>query len=388
MRRQSFAGFGMGNFTMLRSKLVLLLVLLGWVSNFSLAADKDMTAKIDAVFKDFQSDEAPGVAVLVIHDGKGIFERGYGVSDLRTKHKITPDTNFRLASLSKEFTALAVMLLVYDGKISYSDHLTEVFPDFPEYGKAITIRHLLTHTSGLLDYEDLMAKQYGNTPDEQIPQIKDAGVLELLKREKTTKFTPGTKWDYSNSAYCLLAMVVEKKSGRSFGEFLKERIFTPLKMDQTIAFEKGKNEVVRRAFGNTKADDGWRETDQSSTSATLGDGGIYTSLSDMAKWDAALREHKLLSEKEMEPALVPVTVDGKRTTEPNGKPVSYGFGWFLDPYKGHPRMWHYGETMGFRSTIQRFPKDGLTVIVLANRVDLVPSEYALRVVDLFLQKRP
>ena len=373
---------------MLRSKLVLLLVLLGWVSNFSLAADKDMTAKIDAVFKDFQSDEAPGVAVLVIHDGKGIFERGYGVSDLRTKHKITPDTNFRLASLSKEFTALAVMLLVHDGKISYSDHLTEVFPDFPEYGKAITIRHLLTHTSGLLDYEDLMAKQYGNTPDEQIPQIKDAGVLELLKREKTTKFTPGTKWDYSNSAYCLLAMVVEKKSGKSFGEFLKGRIFTPLKMDQTIAFEKGKNEVVRRAFGNTKADDGWRETDQSSTSATLGDGGIYTSLSDMAKWDAALREHKLLSEKEMEPALVPVTVDGKRTTEPNGKPVSYGFGWFLDPYKGHPRMWHYGETMGFRSTIQRFPKDGLTVIVLANRVDLVPSEYALRVVDLFLQKRP
>jgi CubicO group peptidase (beta-lactamase class C family) len=114
------------------------------------------------------------------------------------------------------------MLLVHDGKISYSDHLTEVFPDFPEYGKAITIRHLLTHTSGLLDYEDLMAKQYGNTPDEQIPQIKDAGVLELLKREKTTKFTPGTRWDYSNSAYCLLAMVVEKKSGRSFGEFLKD----------------------------------------------------------------------------------------------------------------------------------------------------------------------
>lgn len=370
---------------MLRSKLVLLIVLSGWISSFSFAADKDMTAKIGAVFKGFQSDDAPGVAVLVIQDGKTIFERGYGVSDLRTKNKITPDTNFRLASLSKEFTAMAVMLLVHDHKVSYTDHLTDVFPDFPEYGKAITIRQLLTHTSGLLDYEDLMAKQYGNTPDDQIPQIKDAGVLELLKREKTTKFTPGTKWDYSNSAYCVLAMVVEKKSGRPFGEFLKERIFTPLKMDQTIAFEKGKNEVVRRAFGNTKSGEGWKQTDQSSTSATLGDGGIYTSLNDMAKWDAALRVHTLLSEKEMEAAYVPVTVDGKPTTEPDGKPVSYGFGWFLDPYKGHPRMWHYGETMGFRSTIQRFPKDGLTVIVLANRVDLVPAEYALRVADLFLQ---
>ena len=146
---------------MLRSKLVLLVVLSGWISSFSLAADKDMTAKIDAVFKDFQSDDAPGVAVLVIQNGKSIFERGYGVSDLRTKHRITPDTNFRLASLSKEFTAMAVMLLVHDHKISYSDHVTDVFPDFPEYGKAITIRQLLTHTSGLLDYEDLMANSDG-----------------------------------------------------------------------------------------------------------------------------------------------------------------------------------------------------------------------------------
>jgi CubicO group peptidase (beta-lactamase class C family) len=105
----------------------------------------------------------------------------------------------------------------------------------------------------------------------------------------------------------------------------------------------------------------------------------------MAKWDAGLREHALLSEKEMVVALVPVTVGGKPTTEPDGKPVSYGFGWFLDAYKGHPRMWHYGETVGFRTTIQRFPKEGLTVVVLANRVDLVPAEYALRVADLYLQ---
>ena len=344
-----------------------------------------MSDKIDRVFAAFKSNDAPGVAVLVVKDGKKVFERGYGVSDLRTRQKIGVDTNFRLASVSKEFTAMAIMLLVHDHKLSYSDHLTDIFHGFPEYGKAITIRQLLTHTSGLLDYEDLMAKQYGNTPDEQIPQIKDAGVLELLKQEKITKFAPGTKWDYSNSAYCVLAMVVEKLSGKPFGSFLDERIFAPLKMDHTVAYEKGKNEVAKRAFGNTKSDAGWKETDQSSTSATLGDGGIYTSLEDMAKWDAALREHTLLSESDMQVALTPVTIEGKATTEPDGKPVTYGFGWFLDSYKGHPRMWHYGETVGFRSTIQRFPKNGLTVIVLANRVDLVPAEYALQVVDLYLQ---
>jgi CubicO group peptidase (beta-lactamase class C family) len=344
-----------------------------------------MTAKIDAIFANFKSNDVPGVAVLVVKDGKKVFERGYGVRDLRTKKKIAADTNFRLASVSKQFTAMAIMLLVHDHKLYYSDRLTDIFPGFPKYGKAITIRQLLTHTSGLLDYEDLMAKQFGNIPDEQIPQIKDASVLELLKQETTTKFASGTKWDYSNSGYCVLAMVVEKVSGKPFGDFLHDRIFVPLKMNHTLAYEKGKNEVPNRAFGNTKTNGKWKETDQSSTSATLGDGGSYTSLEDMAKWDAALREQTLLSEKEMEAALTPATVEGKPTTEPDGKPVSYGFGWFLDPYKGHPRMWHYGETVGFRTTIQRFPKDGLTVIVLANRVDLVPAEYALRVADLYLQ---
>lgn len=364
--------------------LLCIVPLVVWGSDLK-SAGKDMDAKIDAVFAGFKSSAEPGVAVLVIRDGRKVFERGYGVDDLRTRRKIDAHTNFRLASLSKQFTAMAVMLLVHDKKLFYSDRLTDVFPGFPEYGKQITIRQLLTHTSGLLDYEDLMAKQFGSIPDDQIPQIQDAGVLELLKAEKTTKFPPGTKWDYSNSGYCVLAMVVEKVSGKPFGDFLRERIFQPLKMEHTLAYEKGKNEVSNRAYGHTKGNDGWKQTDQSSTSATLGDGGIYTSLNDLAKWDAGLREHTLLSEKEMAAALTRATVDGKATTEPDGKPVAYGFGWFLDPYQGHERMWHYGETVGFRTTIQRFPKDGLTVIVLANRVDLVPATYALQVADLFLK---
>ena len=344
-------------------------------------------AQIDAVFSPLKSSTAPGAAVLVVKNGQPVFRRGYGVTDLRTEHPIEPDTTFRLASFTKQFTAMSIMLLVHDGKLHYDDHLTDVFPDFPAYGKAITIRNLLNHTSGLPDYEDLLNAQYPNTPDEQIPQIHDDGVLKLLEQQRAGKFPAGSKWEYSNSGYVVLGLIVQKVSGEPFGQFLHKRIFVPLKMNDTLAYEKGKNEVPRRAYGHTKAKDGWRETDQSSTSATLGDGGIYTSIDDLARWDLALRNHTLISESEMQPALAPVQPTGGPARNEHGETVSYGFGWFLDPYRGHKRMWHDGETMGFRTTIQRFPEDDLTVIVLANRTDVDPKALALRVADLYLSEK-
>ena len=349
----------------------------------SAAAGQNRDAKVAALFRGIDSS-SPGAAVLILKDGRPVFQHGYGVTDLRTHSKIDEHTNFRLASVSKQFTAMAIMLLVHDGKLRYDEPLTEIFPEFPAYGKTITTRNLLNHTSGLLDYEDLMTKQYGNTPDDQIPQIHDAGVLELLEKASTTNFPAGTKWQYSNSGYCVLAMVVEKISGQSFGQFLHDRIFAPLQMTSTLAYEKGKNEVSNRAYGHTPQGDGFRETDQSSTSATLGDGGVYTSLTDMARWDEALARHTLLSEKEMQPALAAVKPTGAPAEE-NGHPVSYGFGWFVDPYHGHERMWHYGETVGFRTSIQRFPKDGITVIVLCNRADLSAIDLALKIAVLYLE---
>jgi CubicO group peptidase (beta-lactamase class C family) len=346
-------------------------------------------AQMDSLFAKFVSARDPGSAVLVVKDGHAVFRRGYGVTDLRAFEKIGPETNFRLASLTKQFTAMAVMLLVHDGKLRYEDRLTDVFPDFPAYGNAITIRQLLNHTSGLVDYEDIMAKEYAGVADDKIPQISDAGVLDLLKRETGTKFAPGTRWEYSNSGYVLLAMVVEKRSGMRFGDFLRQRIFTPPEMTGTIAHEKGRDEVAHRAYGHSRTAAGWSETDQSSTSATLGDGGVYTSLDDLEKWDRALTAHTLLTAKEMEPALTPARAD-------NGAPLQqldgslaplYGFGWFLNPYRGHRRYAHYGETVGFRTAIQRFPDDHLTVIVLANRSDADAPALAERVADLYFPNR-
>jgi CubicO group peptidase (beta-lactamase class C family) len=352
--------------------------------------------EIDAIFAPLVTPHSPGVAVLVIKDGRKLFERGYGLRDLHSAAKIDPRANFRLASCSKQFTAMAIMLLVHNGKLRYDQKLTDIFPDFPAYGRAISIRNLLNHTGGLQDYETLMEQPENKGKWNEVHQIQDGEVLTLLEQTDHGMFAPGTQWYYSNSGYVVLGLVVAKVSGQPFPEFLRRRIFAPLKMDNTGAYVKGKNEITNRAFGHTKEGDSWKQTDQSSTSATLGDGGIYSSLEDLAKWYEALRSNKLLSKGEMQPALTPVTLaatSGTGVTQPRwpansdrpeGTPVSYGFGWFLDPYRGHPRMWHYGETMGFHSYIVRFPDNNLSIIVLCNRTDISPESLALQVADLLL----
>jgi CubicO group peptidase (beta-lactamase class C family) len=369
-----------------RLKIANVLALLCLVVSAAPSYSQVSPKQIDAVFAGLKSNAAPGVAALVVHNDRAVFHRGYGVTDQRTLQQIDGWTNFRLASFTKQFTAACIMLLARDGKLHYDDHLTDLFPEFPAYGKSITIRNLLNHTSGLEDYGELLMKQYPDTPQEKVPQIHDAGVLKLLEQQTSAKFPAGTKWEYSNSGYAVLAMIVEKVSGKPFGQFLKERIFTPLKMKNTLAYEKGRNEVPHRAYGHTKKDDGWHETDQSPTSAVLGDGGIYSSIDDLAKWDRALRQHTLLSEVEMQPALTPVQPTDGPAKFPDGPALSYGFGWFLDPYQGHKRMSHDGSTIGFRTTIQRFPEDELTIIVLANRTDVDPEELALKIADLYLAK--
>ena len=348
--------------------------------------------QMDEIFSRLTSPDAPGMAVLVRTQGQTIFERGYGVRDLRMKAKINAHTNFRLASFTKQFTAMAIMLLVHDGKLRYDQTLAELFPDFPAYGKSMTVRNLLNHTSGLPNYEDLMEaveKVKGPlwSPEKQ---IQDDEVLKLLEQEEHGKFAPGTSWSYSNSGYVVLGIIVARVSGKSYGEFLQKRIFAPLKMNHTLVYQKEKNKIVNRAFGHSKEPGSLKEMDQSSTSATLGDGAVYSNLEDLAKWDDALRNHTLLTEKEFQPALTPVKLnDGSEPRwplEPNddnlhpGKPVSYGFGWFLDPYQSHPRMWHTGSTMGFRTVIERFTEgDGLTVIILCNRTNLDPEKLALQI---------
>jgi CubicO group peptidase (beta-lactamase class C family) len=351
------------------------------------AAEGPASQQVDAIFRPLVSRQEPGLAVLVRRNGRTVFKRGYGSRDLRSGAPIDAHTNFRLASCTKQFTAFAVMLLVQEGKLRLDESLTDVFPEFPAYGRTITIRNLLNHTSGLVAYEDLMDTMYTGKAWQDIPQITDARVLELMEQQRATKFPPGSAWEYSNSGYCVLAGAVEKVSGMPFAEFLRQRISIPLRMRNTVAHQFGKDRVKARAYGYTQDAGTWLETDQSSTSATLGDGGIYSSLDDLSRWDDALRHYVLLSESAMRSAFTPVGLSAETSAPPSGpdgEPVKYGFGWFLNPYHGYPRVWHEGESIGFRTAIERFPTNGLAIIILANRTDLVPIALALKVADLYL----
>jgi CubicO group peptidase (beta-lactamase class C family) len=363
------------------------------------AQENVRTKQLDAMLRKAVTPGQPGLAVLVKKDGRILFEKGYGVRKIRGIAPITPDTDFRLASVTKQFTAMAVMLLVRDGKLRYDTALTEIFPEFPVYGKAITVRHLLTHTSGLPDYEDLMERVDESRGKRWSAehQIQDEEVLALLEKETRGKFAPGTSWAYSNSGYVVLGLIVAKVSAVPYPEFLERRIFTPLDMQNTLAYQKGKNEIPARAFGHGREHGKLILTDQSSTSATLGDGGVYSNLEDLSKWDRALANHTLLSAAEMQPALTAVKLaDGSEPhwpAEPDGdnlapgKSVSYGFGWFLNGYPGHPRMWHSGTTIGFRNVIERFTihRDRLTIVILCNRADFDPTALALEIADLYFE---
>jgi CubicO group peptidase (beta-lactamase class C family) len=359
------------------------LLLAGLSSSSSDRAKKSASKRTDELLAGLGTDREPGAAVMVQKDGRFLYIGSRGVADMQAMRPIDGRTNFRLASLSKQFTAAAVMMLVRDGQLGYEDTLTRIFPDFPAYGRTITVRHLLQHTSGLPDYEDLMPAADPAVPPEQA-QIDDAGVLELLKKQPAGWFAPGALWRYSNSGYVVLGLIVEKISGKAFASFLRDRVFEPLKMTGTVAFVRGRNTVADRAFGYTKEGGKWRFTDQSATSATLGDGGVYSSIYNLSLCDEALRRHLPLGEADMKAALTPVRVPGKGPTGPDGKPADYGFGWFLNGWEGRARMWHYGETVGFRTAIHRFTADGLTVIVLANRSDVDATGLALKIAGFFL----
>ncbi|MEK6611884.1 MAG: serine hydrolase [Gemmatimonadota bacterium] len=308
---------------------------------------------VDSLFADFNTPAAPGAAVLVAMDGKILVSKGYGLADLEARSPVTPHTNFRLASVTKQFTAMATMLLVQDGKLRLDESLTDVFPEFPAYGRRVTVRHLLTHTSGLQDYE-------GFVPDSQVTQVLDSDVLKRMMSLDSTYFAPGAKFRYSNSGFAVLAMIVEKRSGTRFADFLKARIFNRVGMPWTLAREEGRAPVQRRAFGHSRRDGAWKRTDQSSTSAVLGDGGIYSSVSELYRWSRALETRELLADSLR--ALI-----FQRGSKSDSTGVDYGFGWYLESSHSLPRTRHTGSSVGFRNAIIRYPTLGATIIVLTNR---------------------
>ncbi len=322
-----------------------------------------MQSKVDELMRDY-SGANPGASVLVLRDGAAAVRASYGMADLERNVAVTPATNFRLASVSKQFTAACILLLMEDGKLQLDDPVTKWLPSLPPATRAVTLRHLLTHTSGLIDYEDVI-------PPSMSQQLSDADVLTILETQDRTYFAPGTGYRYSNSAYVLLGSIVAKASGQPFADFLAARIFKPLGMSNTLAHVEGRSVVDHRAYGYSLENGQWLRTDQSQTSATLGDGGIYSSIDDLARWDAALYDARLLRPETLKMAFAPAT----SSDDPE---VQYGFGWRITG----ETLWHSGESIGFRNVLVRYPTRRLTVIVLTNRNDPEPYRLALAIAAL------
>ena len=333
-------------------------------------ASANQRMNVDDLFAAYTGDSVPGASVIVIHNGQVLVRRAYGMADLERRVRATPETDYRLASVSKQFTAMAIMLLAKDGKLRYDQAIRDFLAELPPATQAVTVRNLLNHTSGLWDYEALI-------PEGRTEQLNDDDVLSLVASRDSLSSPPGMAYCYSNSGYVLLGMIVARVSGMSYPAFLRARIFGPLGMSSSVAHVEGHDTVPRRSYGYSPRAGTFTQTDQSVTSATLGDGGIYSNVDDLARWDRALSDATIIDRAALTQATTPPLLAGGVRSE-------YGFGWFVDQYRGEKRWRHTGETSGFRNAILRFPAKRLTIIILTNRSSGEPQAIAERIADRVL----
>jgi CubicO group peptidase (beta-lactamase class C family) len=337
-------------------------------------ADRDRVASAMAdLLADYAGDDRPGACLLVRHRGEPIFRGCFGLAELETGRPASRSAAFRLASVTKQLTAFAVLSLEAEGRLALDTSLAELLPPGPEVWRSIRVQHLLTHTSGLVDYEALM-------PAGRTEQILDAEVVDLLRAEPETLFPPGTSFRYSNSGYAVLAEVVARVSGLSFPSYLERELFAPLGMEGSVAHVEGDDVVAERAYGYSRAgEDGedWERTDQSPTSAVLGDGGVYASIDDLERWLEVVEGRRELLPRYVERAMTAARLA-------DGSDAGYGYGWFVEERDGRRWLWHTGSTIGFRNALVRLPESDLTVLLLSNR-DERDEQLVSRVVARLLE---
>lgn len=314
-----------------------------------------LKSRLDSFFN-IQSADKPGFVLSIEKNGNILYRNATGLADTHTTQPLDSFTNFRMASVTKQFTAMAILLLEKDGVLNVDDPIGRWLPQLPNrIGRTILIRHLLTHSSGILDYENLI-------PGSQKTQVLDADVLRLLSTHDSTLFPPGSRFRYSNSGFCLLALIVETASHKTYSEYIKQHIFTPLHMDSSTVYNPGAR-VPRRAMGYPD--------DQSITSATKGDGGVYTSLIDYAKWIRALQQNQLIRlPAAIQRLRLPITgnpgTERPEAVRPQGQTSAYyAAGWFQT--LGPPMLlFHSGSTCGFSNFVVQFPADELTIVYFSN----------------------
>ncbi len=355
-------------------------------SKTDLSNNKIDSHYIDQLIEQYHgTDNDPGLALMVIKNEEVIFQRTIGIDNIETGNTISSKSNFRIGSITKQMTALSVLMLADKKKIDLDEPLTIYFPEFPSHMDSITIRMLIYHTSGLMDYQT----QTHNVQPERLErllsgqeQLVEKDVIDLIKKTDSTYFKPGTEFRYSNTGYILLGELVKRTSKMSFKDFMKRNIFKPLGMDNTLVYTNEDFEIPERVLGHSRIESGWEVTDQNYSSALMGDGGIYSNLEDLQKWSMFLSGKKKLklSRKSFNKYLLPGSWSNGsdlkllNTANPeisNPNPLlsshSYGFGWEIGNYNGKDYIFHGGASIGFRHMLLFQPSKELFIVLLTNR---------------------
>jgi CubicO group peptidase (beta-lactamase class C family) len=335
-----------------------------------------LTARIDSVFRRFTGPESPGCALGIARDGSMIYSKGYGLASVELGVPIRPATVFDIGSVSKQFTAMSVVLLAQDGKLSLDDEIQKFIPEIPRYARPILIRHLLHHTSGLRDYIDILG--WSGISDESVTTDQDA--LDAIARQKALNFEPGAEFLYSNSGFFLLSVIVQRAGGESLREFARKRIFQPLGMSHTQYVDRHDMIVPGKAGSYADGENGgfalalanWEQT---------GDGAVNTTVEDLVNWDRNFRTGTVGGPA----AIKELETQGVLN---DGSSIAYALGLRIDTYRGVRQVSHGGSWAGFRAQLSRFPDPKVAIFTLCNLSSSAPAALTNAVADLVLNLGP
>lgn len=331
----------------------------------------DDLAVVDAMFAHWDVPGSPGCAVAVSQDGTLVYSRGYGYANLDYDIPITPQTVFDVASVTKQFVAASLSVMALEGELSFDDNVRKWLPELPEYETPVTLWHMVYHTSGLRDYLNLFPLAGRG---EYYPISHDQ-ILEMTSRQRALIFPSGDRYRYSNTAYMLLAMVVERISGKSLGEYVQERFFEPLGMKGSLMYDDYERIIPRRAIGYDRDDDGQVRMVHNFNFDVPGDGQMYTTVEDLLRWDNYLHG-------EEKPAYYSIIM--LEGTLNNGVRTKRAKGLFLDEYRGLRTVHHTGSSWGFQTVVKRFVDSGLAIAIACNDNNSSPRSMAWQIADHYL----
>jgi CubicO group peptidase (beta-lactamase class C family) len=346
--------------------------------------------RLDALVAPYRENDAPGTVAVLIRHGRIAWRTAFGLADLETRRAITPDTQFELGSMTKQFTAMAIMILSERGKLTFDDTLDKYCPEFPAYAQTIRIRDLLHHVSGLPDYEMLMVGKIGgdffrSSKGPPAPhEFTSAEVLQTLSRQPKLEFASGSRFQYSNSGYEVLGQIVERASGKRYAEFLKEAIFDPLGMQDTLVLDERKHPGPRLALAYKKRNGKWEDITYSPENYEYGDGGVESTGNDLFKWDQALSAGILVRRATLDLAFTPGRISNGKVIETHffEHPSAYGFGWFVSSENDVVVLEHGGDWSGYRTHIIRVPSRQVTAIVLTNSSNNDVARIAHKMIEI------